>query len=335
MDSDPSVYQSLCNGEPIDLPRYRMKSGLSYSLVRALAEDNTKVFSLAQKELNDLESQEMSAIPSSFKPRDVRAALSVAREIGLLPQGHMGISQNFEADFVRIWSLSAQLDDLTFFDQLLSHAVRLDITPLRFPQQMFDAKSDAIRWDLYDHLAQRNDVERIKVLEGHWNFLESTLLNPPQSTEKLMESQTLGVMRFISTSITHDAWETFEWLIEKAAVKPSEFLVQMLAGVSLKAPQTYLDKMFEVFPNHHHWIFHFFDDADKSGKSTERLDHLLAYVTRANEECLHYLVSKDYEKNTTRRIAIAQYAHDLLQHQTLKDIVNKDSDASNPKKAKL
>lgn len=331
------IYQNLCNGEPLpDTPRIHLERGLCLALVRALAEDNTEVFSLAQKNLNELASRDMFAIPSSFKHRDVRAALSVAHEIGLLPYaGHIGIPQEFEADFVRIWSLSAQLDDLTFFDQLLPHAVRLNITPLRFPQQMFDAKSDAIRWDVYDHLAQRNDVERIKVLEGHWNFLESSLLNPPPSIKEMMGSQILGVMRFISTSIKYDAWETFEWFIKKAAVKPSTFLIQMLAGVSLNAPQAYLGKIFEAFPNHQQWIFHFFDDADKSGKSTERLDDLLAYVTQANEECLHYLVSEEYEKNTTRRIAIAQYAHDLLQHQTLRCIVDKDSDAPNPKKSRL
>ena len=332
------IYQTLCNGEPLpDTPRIHLEKGLCLALVRALAESNTTVFYLAHKELNDLATRgELSAIPSSFQHRDVRAALTVGREMKVLPHtGHIRMPQNFEADFVRVWSWAAQLDDMTFFDQMLPHAVRLNITPVRFPQKVFDGRSDAIRWDLYDHLAQRNDVERIKILEGHWNFLENTLLNPPQTPEELMESQIVNVMRFVSSSIKNDAWETFEWFMEKACVKPSAFLLQMVSGVALTARRPYLDKMFEVFPNHQQWIFHFFSDGDKSGQSTEGLDNLLAHASKASEECLRYLVSSDYERNTTRRRALAQYAESILQHQTLSATVGVDETTTHNKKAKL
>lgn len=316
------IYNALCNGQPLpDLPPHKKEAGLSLALVRAMGEGNHPVFSLAQQQLNECSSRNMSAIPSSFKHSVVRAALSVAREIGFLPNSHIGFPQEFESDFVRVWSLSSQLDNLTLFDQLLPHALRLNITPLRCISLVFDAKSDALRWDLYVHLAQRNEIGRLKQLESHFNYLEKELLNSGSSPEELMKNQLIFVIRVMSESVRNNSWETFEWLADMASVNPSSFLVQMISGICVCAPGAYLDKMFEVFPSHHFDLFSFFDDTDKSGKSTERLDDFLALVDRTTSDCLERLSSPQYQRNTTRRTAIAERADNLLQHARLSQVV--------------
>lgn len=326
------IYTTLCNNQPLsDLPPYKKEAELALALVRAMSEENRTVFSLAQQQLNKWASKDMLAIPSSFKHRDVRAALSVAREIGFLPhQQQIILSQEFESDFARVWSLSAQLADLTLFDQLLPHALRLDITPLRCVQEIFDAKSDAIRWDLYNHLAQRNEIGRLKQLESHFNYLETSLLHEGFSPGEMMRTQLLFATKVICESIKNSSWETFEWLVNMAAVKPSSFLVNTVSGVCLRAPSVYLEKVFEMCSPHHFDLFSFFDDTDKSGKSTERLNDLLALVDRTNTECLEMLSSDLYPRNTTRRTAIAERAETLLQHARLSHAIE-ITDASHKK----
>ena len=334
--SDTQIYQSLVEGAELpSLSRYVLEQGLARALVQAIAEQNMAVFGSAQSHLNTMATQNLTVMGSGYCHRDVRAAKSVAREIGWLPNdSHIPLPGEFENDFIRIWSLSAQLDNWDLFDQMLPHAVRKDITPFRCPENNFDGKIDAVRWDVYKFLSQRNELGRLQQLESHFNFVQHTLSTPPLTMQQLMSHPPLMVaIGIICESVKHEAWETFEWLVNTPLLTPTPFLLQMVSGMCLTAPPQYLDKMFEVFPDHHKWIFHFFDHDDKSGKSTVGLNPLLARVDHATDECLQYLVSEAYENNTTRRSCIAQYAQSLLQHRILSEAV--DVGTASAKKVKI
>lgn len=329
------IYQALEQGAPLpDIARYTLECGLAVAMVEAISANNREVFSSAQTHLNKIATQNLTVMGSGYCHRDVRAAKSVAREIGFLPNdGYIPLPREFETDFIRIWSLSAQLDNLDLFDQMMGHAVRKGITPFHCPENNFDGKSDAVRWDVYKFLSQRNELGRLQQLESHFNFLQHTLSAPPLTVEQLMTSPLIVVIGVITESVTHEAWETFEWLVNTPSPTPTPFMLQMVSGMCLTAPPQYLDKMFEVFPNHQKWIFHFFDHDDKSGKSTVGLNPLLARVDHATDECLQYLVSEAYERNTTRRSCIAQYAQSLLQHRVLSNAV--EIGAAPAKKVKI
>lgn len=318
-----TVYQSLLDGSALpDIPHSILERHLSLALVYALGQKNSKVFAAAQKELNCVGMANAFAIPSSYKHHDVHAALAVSHAIGFECNNPNLLRNALEHDFIRVWSLSSQLDDLTFFDELFSHAKQLNITPMRFPEKMFDASTKAVRWDLYNHLSKRNEHTRLQNLEQHCNFLESVLANPPASAEEMMKGHPIVIAtRVICESIKGNAQETFEWLIDLATAKPCPFLLQMVSGIAVRSTPNYLQTLFEKFPKHQQYIFHFYDDSDKSGHNPEGLTQLLGFVDRCSPKCLKYLTSKEYPQDTTRRRAIGQYAQSLMQKKTLSKVV--------------
>ena len=330
--SDTQIYQSLVEGTALpSLSRYALEKGLAYALVQAIAEQNTTVFGSAQGHLNAIATQGMTAMASSYCHRDVRAAQSVGRILGFLPSvGHIPMPNEFESDFVRVWSLAAELDDLTLCDQLFHHAVDLNITPLRFAENGFDAKNDAIRWDVYRHLAQRNELARLQEMEDAFGFLKHTLSVSHSALSQMMSSPVIGIIGMITHSVTSNAWDTYKWLLRMASSTPTAFVLQMVAGVCVNSDPKYLDEMFEVCTEQQQLIFDFFDTEDKSGKSTVALSQLLQHVDNCSCECLQYLVSDAYDRNTTRRAAIAQYAESVMQNKVLSEIV-KDEGASSQK----
>jgi hypothetical protein len=331
-----TIYQALLDGSDLsDIMPYMLERELPLVLVHALGQKNAQVFAAAQKELNAVGMAHAVAIPSSYKHNDVHAVLAVAHAIGSKLHSTPSFAPNpLEHDFIRVWNLAAKLDDLTFFDELCSHAVRLDITASRFPEKMFDASSKAIRWDLYSHLATRNELTRLQHLEQHCNYLETVLANPPSSVEEMMKGHPIVLAsRVICESIQGNAQETFEWLVDLAKAKPCAFLVQMVSGVAVKSSPNYLQTLFDNLPTHQQYVLHFFDSADKSGQSTQGLTQLLGFVDQCSPKCLKYLASKEFPQDTARRTAIGQYAQSLMQKKVLsKTVKGKNSER---KKARL
>jgi len=319
-----TIYQALLDGSALpDITPYMLERELPLVLVHALGQKNAQVFAAAQKELNALGMAHAVAILSSYKHNDVHAVLAVAHAIGSeLNTTPSLLRKPLENDFIRVWNLATQLDDLTFFDELFSHAIRLDITPWHFPEKIFDGSSKAIRWDLYDHLAKRNELTRLQGLEQHCNYLETILANPPSSPEEMMKGNPIVLAsRVMCESVKGHAHDTFEWLVNLAKDKPCPFLLQMVSGVSVRTDPKFIQTLFDNFPNHQQYVFHFFDGSDKSGQSTEGLQQLLGFVDDCNETCLKYLASKEYPQDTARRTAIGQYAQSLIQKQVLSKTV--------------
>ena len=317
-----TIYQALLDGSDLsDIPQEILEKNLPRALVQAIAEQNTTVFISAENHLNTMSNQGMTV---SDCYRDIHAAKSVGKMLGLLPSnGHMVTPTEFEKDFVRMWVLASELKDLTLCDQLFDYAVRVDITPLKCAEKSYGDEW----WNIYRNLAQRNEFVRLQKMESVFGLLKQTLSVYYPKMSEMMRSPVFDAIHVITETIAFDAWDTYKLLLPMLASTRNSFSVKVIARACLTLDPKYLNKMFEVCTDRQQWIFDcFLEHTDE--KNTVSLHQFLQQVENASDECLQYLVSEAYNRNTTCREAIAQCAESVLQKKVLSEIVKNDGASS-------
>ena len=284
---------------------------LSELMLEAVESNNIPLMQYATSELDRFASPGSPTIDST-----VRSTAYIAHALGWgFPSQYARFTSDHsrkEFYFLTVLERASYLPSLQMFDQLC--AIRNQFNFHCDPPSYLTPLTNQSAFKIAHALCARNEKQRLLQCTQLYEWFQHHCENTPQIIKEMM-----------CVSATYSASETFDlgldaWLNSRnqTVLSGTGEIVEKLANTCVAYDQMDLfARVFDAFPSHRQYMFSMWDYADKAGNSIKNLEWVMPHLERLTSEQLQHLTSEDYPANTTRRAAIAEHAHNLLQRQIL------------------